>query len=115
MSLDNVSKTTGGSHVHGINIGFAEEGSRNGNDRGDADFHDLMKLALVAHVDIPFDVVVKSWPPEMVEEGALSGINALNLCPRSSWMAQTIESCSGSGMYSWSWPFKLCYQVYCPK
>ena len=76
-SLDDIGEATGGSHVHGVNIHLVEEGSRKGNDRRNANLGGLSKLTLVASVDVPFDVVVDSGPPEVIEQGALSGVNTL--------------------------------------
>src|SRR5258708_37501118 len=76
MSLDNVAETGGRWHEHRVDVGFAKEGCREGNRGRDEDFSSLVKLALVASIDVPFDVLLESRPPESVEEGVLCGIEA---------------------------------------
>ncbi len=75
-SLDNVVETGGRGHEHRVDVGFAKEGCREGNHGRDEDFSSLAKLALVASIDVPFDVLLESRPPETVEEGVLCGIEA---------------------------------------
>ena len=51
-----------------------EEGGRNSDSGWDADFSGLTELALVAGVDVPFDVLFQCWPPEPIKESAACGI-----------------------------------------
>ena len=53
-----------------------EEGSGNGDDGQDADFNRLVKLALITCGDIPFDVLFKQRPPELVKETVACEVKA---------------------------------------
>ena len=44
---------------------------------GNADFGGLTDLALVAGLNVPFDIGFEGWPPEAVEEGAVRGVKTL--------------------------------------
>jgi hypothetical protein len=74
--LDDVFEAAGGNHVHSVDVSFAEEGSRNADNGGNADFHGLSKLALMTGVNVPLYVAVESGPPEAIENGASSGVDA---------------------------------------
>ena len=65
-----VAKAQGEGHEHGVNVNFAEEWHGGGDGWWDADLHGLVKLTLVASVDIPFYIAIEQRPPEAVEEGA---------------------------------------------
>ena len=63
--------------MHSVDVCFAEEGSGERDDRGNANLCGLSKLALVTSIDVPLDVAVESGPPKAVEKGAPSRINPL--------------------------------------
>ena len=62
--------------MHGVDVGFAEEGSGKRDNGRDADLGGLSELALVTGVDIPFDVAVEGGPPEAIEDGSSSRVDA---------------------------------------
>ena len=62
--------------MHRVDKCLAEEGSGERDDGRNVNLRGLSKLALVTGGDVPLDVVVESGPPETVEEGAPSRINA---------------------------------------
>ena len=41
------------------------------------DFGGLMDLALVAGLNVPFDIGFEGWPPEVVKEGTVHGVKTL--------------------------------------
>ena len=76
MSLDDVSKATNGWHEHGVNVYFAKEWHRSVDGGWDVNFCCLPELALVACFDIPFDILLKGWPPKSVQECVTGGVKA---------------------------------------
>ena len=75
-SLNNISEARSQGHEHGVNISLVEEGSGNGDGGQDADFNCLVKLALITCGGVPFDVLFKQRPPELVKETAAREVNA---------------------------------------
>jgi len=75
--LGDVMEATGRRHKRGVDIEFAEEWGGDCDGRWNADFGGLAKLALMAGGDIPFDILLKGGPPEVVEDGASSQVEAL--------------------------------------
>src|SRR5712672_3641160 len=53
-------------HEHGINVYLPEQRCGEGNRQWDTDLGGLAKLALVAGVDEPLDILLERGPPEAV-------------------------------------------------
>jgi len=67
MSLHDIPKSSGGRHEHGVDVGFAEQGHRGVDSGRNVDFGGLLDLALVAGLNVPFDVGFEGGPPEAVK------------------------------------------------
>ena len=59
------------------NIDLAKKWCGGGNGGQNSDLCGLVELALMASLNIPFDIAIKQWPPKAVKEGAACGIKAL--------------------------------------
>jgi len=57
--LCDIAKPTDAGHEHGIDVYLPEQRRGEGNRRWDADLGGLAKLALVAGVDEPLDILLK--------------------------------------------------------
>ena len=74
VSLSDVAKASDEGHKHGVDISLVEEWSDSG---WDVDLDGLARLASMASVNIPANIVLKQEPPEVVGDDAASGIEAL--------------------------------------
>src|SRR5258707_11711028 len=59
VSLDDVAKSRGQGHEHGVDVHFAKEGCWSSNSGRYADFSSLLELALVAGVNVPLYILLK--------------------------------------------------------
>jgi len=76
-SLGDVTEAASRGHKGGVDVELAKEWGGDCNGGRNADFGGLAKLALMAGGDVPFDILLEGGPPEAVEDGALSQIEAL--------------------------------------
>jgi len=77
MCLNDIPKASGMRHIHGVNVDFVEKRRRRVDGRWEADLGGLADLAQVTCLDVPLDVRLEGWPPEVVEEGMACGVEAL--------------------------------------
>ena len=75
--LGDVTEAASGRHKGGVNVEFAKEWGGDCDGGRNADLGGLAKLALMAGGDVPFDVLLEGGPPEAVEDGASSQVEAL--------------------------------------
>jgi len=75
--LGDVMEAAGGGHKCGVDIELAEKWGGDCDSGRNADLGGLAKLALMGGGDVPFDVLLKGGPPEAVEDGASSRVEAL--------------------------------------
>ncbi len=75
--LNNVLEARGMWHVYSVDIRFAKERCRQVDGWQQSGLHRLVELALMAGLDIPFNVAVERRPPEAVSDGAPCGVEAL--------------------------------------
>jgi hypothetical protein len=66
VSLDDIVEIRDKQHKHSVDVDFAEEGSWHINSGGNVDLGHLAKLALVASIDIPLDVLLNGGPSEAI-------------------------------------------------
>jgi hypothetical protein len=74
MSLNKVAEAGSRRYKHGVNVHFAEEWRWCVDRRWDMDSCGLAKLAFMTSSDVPFHVTFECWPPNMVKEGAVCGV-----------------------------------------
>ena len=70
--LGDVTEAAGRGHKHGVDIEFVEKWGGDCDGGWNADLGGLAKLALMASGDVPFDVLLKGGPPEVVKDGVSS-------------------------------------------
>lgn len=56
---------------------LVKEGCRSVDSRQKANVRGLSDLALMARLEKPLDVCFEGWPPEVVKEGTVRGVEAL--------------------------------------
>ncbi len=75
--MDNVLEVGGVWHVHSVDVCLATECHWQVDGWWQSDLRHLVELALMAGLNIPFNVAVEQWPPEAVGDGALCRVEAL--------------------------------------
>ena len=75
--LGDVTEAAGRGHKRGVDVELAEKWGGDCDGGRNADLGGLAKLALMAGGDVPFDVLLEGGPPEAVEDGASSRVEAL--------------------------------------
>ena len=55
-------------HNHDINMNFGKQSAHDRNSQGDVQLGSLVNLALVASLDVPFDVINQHGPPEVPQQ-----------------------------------------------
>jgi len=75
--LGDVMEAAGRGHKCSVNIEFAEKWGGDCDGGRNVDLGGLVKLALMAGGDVPFDILLEGGPPEVVKDGASSQVEAL--------------------------------------